>query len=138
MCQYSQALKTLRCDQNNNQNHTKVLLAWPLRGWLWVWKMYYAQESNTKVKDPNANCRVLFNYGKIAIDILYELPEMDHILVVSDYFTKWKEAFHLNNHECRNRMTHWRESWRSGSRCSWSVFFIPMITSHGRLAKKIS
>jgi hypothetical protein len=40
---------------------------------------------------------------KIATDILCELPETDrgnhHILVVSDYFTKWKEALALQNME---------------------------------------
>lgn len=40
---------------------------------------------------------------RIATDILCELPETDrgnrHILVVSDYFTKWTEAFALPNME---------------------------------------
>jgi hypothetical protein len=38
---------------------------------------------------------------RIATDILFELPETDrgnrHVLIVSDYFTKWTEAFALPN-----------------------------------------
>ena len=36
---------------------------------------------------------------RIAMDILGPLPHTEYILVIGDYFTKWKEAYPMKNME---------------------------------------
>jgi len=69
-------------------------------------------EKCTKRKSPQTNARAPlvsscsgYPFERIAIDIMGPLPVTEsgnkYILVVGDYFTKWKEAFPIPNQEAR-------------------------------------
>lgn len=55
-----------------------------------------------KGKSPMNHCTVYGPLDCIAIDIMGPLPETDdgnqYIMVIGDYFTKWKEAYAIPNH----------------------------------------
>ena len=63
--------------------------------------VYARIQTNTQAKGPNANSPFWYPYGENCI--LCELPETErgnrHILVMSYYFTKWTEAFALQDLE---------------------------------------
>ena len=61
--------------------------------------------SNKKKRDPMQIVETGFPMERIDMDILCELPETSggnkHILVISDYYTKWTECFAMPNMEAK-------------------------------------
>jgi hypothetical protein len=60
---------------------------------------------NKKKRAPMQIVETGFPMERIAMDILCELPETSggnkHILVISDYYTKWTECFAMPNMEAK-------------------------------------
>ena len=69
--------------------------------------------SNKKKRDPMQIVETGFPMERIDMDILCELPETSggnkHILVISDYYTKWIECFAMPNMEAKTVAKHFVE-----------------------------